>query len=162
EPVIATAARKLGIDQVQIRRVNAPAGKALFGPPAGPKATRQYVTSAFVRETLDKGAAMFRWDERKMQSGKRNGSLVRGVGVAVGYAGLIVIRRDGRLYIQSGIGNPGTGSVSDCHRVSAQLLDMPWEKVELTWGDTAKNLPWTCNSGGSQTTHAMTRAAHAA
>jgi hypothetical protein len=38
---------------------------------------------------------------------------------------------------------------------------MPWEKVTLTWGDTSKNLPWSCNSGGSQTTHAMTRAAHA-
>src|ERR1019366_6387145 len=34
--------------------------------------------------------------------------------------------------------------------------------VELTWGDTSKNLPWSCTSGGSQTTHAMTRAAHAA
>jgi CO/xanthine dehydrogenase Mo-binding subunit len=29
------------------------------------------------------------------------------------------------------------------------------------WGNTTKNLPWTCPSGGSQTTHAMTRAAHA-
>jgi CO/xanthine dehydrogenase Mo-binding subunit len=32
----------------------------------------------------------------------------------------------------------------------------------VVWGDTAKNLPWTCISAGSQTTHAMTRAAHAA
>ena len=39
---------------------------------------------------------------------------------------------------------------------------MPWEKVEVVWGDTSKNLPWSCNSGGSQTIHAMTRAAHAA
>ena len=73
EPVISKAARKLGIDQVAIRRINAPEGKALFGPPAGPKAVRQYVTSAFVKEALDKGAEMFRWDERKAQSGKRNG-----------------------------------------------------------------------------------------
>ena len=29
-------------------------------------------------------------------------------------------------------------------------------------GNTAKNLPWTCISAGSQTAHAMTRAAHAA
>ena len=170
EPVISKAARKLGIDQVAIRRINAPEGKARFGPPGGPKAIRQYTTSAFVKETLDKGAEMFRWDERKLQSGKRNGTKVRGVGVAVstysagsvGFDGLIVIKPDGRLYIQSGIGNHGTGSVSDCHRVSAEVLDVPWEKVELTWGDTAKNLPWTCNSGGSQTIHAMTRAAHAA
>ena len=170
EPVIAKAARKLGIDQVAIRRINAPVGKALFGPPAGPRAVRQYVTSAFVKEALDKGAALFKWDERKAQSGKRVGSKVRGVGVAVstysagsvGYDGLIVIKPDGRLYIQSGIGNHGTGSVSDCHRVSAELVGVPWEKVEVAWGNTAKNLPWTCNSGGSQTIHAMTRAAHAA
>jgi CO/xanthine dehydrogenase Mo-binding subunit len=32
----------------------------------------------------------------------------------------------------------------------------------VTSGDTSKNLPWTCPSGGSQTIHAMTRAAHAA
>jgi xanthine dehydrogenase molybdenum-binding subunit len=170
EPVLSTAARKLGIDQVAMRRINAPAGKALFGPPAGPKAVRQYTTSAFVKEALDKGAALFKWDERKQQSGKRNGSKVRGVGVAVstysagsvGFDGLFVIKPDGKLYVQSGIGNHGTGSVSDCHRVSAELLGMPWEKVVIASGDTSKNLPWTCPSGGSQTIHAMTRAAHAA
>jgi xanthine dehydrogenase molybdenum-binding subunit len=170
EPVISKAARKLGIDQVAIRRINAPAGKALFGPPGGPKQVRQYTTSAFVKEALDKGSELFKWEERKTRSGQRNGSKVRGVGVAVstysagstGYDGLIVIKPDGRLYIQSGIGNHGTESVSDCHRVSAEILGVPWDKVEVTWGDTAKNLPWTCNSGGSQTVHAMTRAAHAA
>jgi xanthine dehydrogenase molybdenum-binding subunit len=38
---------------------------------------------------------------------------------------------------------------------------VPWERCDVIWGSTAKNLPWTCPSGGSQTTHAMTRAAHA-
>ena len=32
EPILAKAARKLGIDQVAIRRINAPEGKAQFGP----------------------------------------------------------------------------------------------------------------------------------
>ena len=170
EPVISKAARQLGIDQVAIRRINAPSGKALFGPPGGPKQERQYVTSAFVKEALDKGSDLFKWEERKAQSGKRDGTKVRGVGVAVstysagstGYDGLFVIKPDGHLYIQSGIGNHGTESVSDCHRVSAEILGVPWDKVVVTWGDTSKNLPWTCNSGGSQTIHAMTRAAHAA
>jgi CO/xanthine dehydrogenase Mo-binding subunit len=35
---------------------------------------------------------------------------------------------------------------------------MPWDKVEVVWGNTGKHLPWTCLSVGSQTTHAMTRA----
>jgi CO/xanthine dehydrogenase Mo-binding subunit len=34
--------------------------------------------------------------------------------------------------------------------------------VEIAWGDTSKGLPYTCLSVGSQTTHAMTRANHAA
>jgi CO/xanthine dehydrogenase Mo-binding subunit len=45
--------------------------------------------------------------------------------------------------------------------VAAEVLDMPWEKVEVIWGDTGKHVPWTCLSVGSQTTHAMTRANHA-
>ena len=50
----------------------------------------------------------------------------------------------------------------DVHRVAAEMLGVPWEQCDVVWGNTAKNLPWTCVSGGSQTTHAMTRAAHAA
>jgi CO/xanthine dehydrogenase Mo-binding subunit len=73
-----------------------------------------------------------------------------------------VIRPDGRIAIQSGIGNLGTHSVIDVHRVVAEVLDVPWEKCDIVWGNTAKNLPWTCISGGSTTIHCMTRAAHAA
>jgi xanthine dehydrogenase molybdenum-binding subunit len=169
EPIIAKASRKLGVDQVAIHRINAPEGKAKFGP-ANPRGDRANVTSAFVKEALDRGAGLFRWDERKAQGGKRQGSKVRGYGVAtssfvagsVGYDGLFVIKPDGRMYIQSGIGNLGTESVIDCHRVSAEMVGVPWEKVDVTWGHTGKNLPWSCVSGGSQTTHAHTRAAHAA
>jgi CO/xanthine dehydrogenase Mo-binding subunit len=48
------------------------------------------------------------------------------------------------------------------HRVSAELIGVPWEKCDVTWGNTARNLPNTCGQGGSQTSHAMSRAAHAA
>src|SRR6266508_1050974 len=169
EPILAKAARKLNVDQVAIHRVNAPEGKAVFGRP-NPRGERPHATSAFVKEALDRGAEQFMWTERKVRGGKRQGSKVRGYGVAMssfvagstGYDGLFVITPDGRMHIQSGIGNLGTESMSDCHRVSAEMVGMPWEKVELTWGHTGKNLPWSCVSGGSQTTHAHTRAAHAA
>ena len=168
EPVITKAAKQLGIDQVVIRRLNSPEGKALFGP-AGPDGERRHVTSAFVKQGFDRGAALFRWDERKARAGQRQGSKVRGVGVAVGPHGagsvgfdsIMTIRPDGKLYVQSGVGNLGTHSVMDLARVAAEVLDMPWEKVEIVWGDTGKHLPWTCVSVGSQTTHAMTRANHA-
>ena len=167
EPILAKAARKLGVDQVALRRLNAPAGKAPFGPLVAGK--QAYATSAFVREALDRGAEQFKWNERKLHTGKRIGSKVRGVGVSIssysggttGFDGLFVIKPDGKVYIQSGVGNLGTESWTDVHRVVAELLGMPWEKCEIAWGNTGKNLPWTCPSGGSQTTHAMTRAAHA-
>ncbi|MGA2204822.1 MAG: molybdopterin cofactor-binding domain-containing protein [Terriglobales bacterium] len=65
------------------------------------------------------------------------------------------------MTFQSGIGNLGTESVIDVHRAGAEVLGVPWEKCDVVWGNTAKNLPFTCVSGGSQTTHAMTRAAYA-
>jgi len=169
EPLLAKAGRKLGIDQVALRRLNAPEGKAPVGP-ANARGQRPYATSSFLKQALDRGAELFKWNERQAQSGKRVGTKVRGVGVAVstfvagstGFDGLFIIKPDGQMYIQSGIGNLGTESVHDVHRVAAEMMSMPWEKCNISWGDTSKNLPWTCVSGGSQTTHAMTRAAHAA
>jgi xanthine dehydrogenase molybdenum-binding subunit len=167
EPIMAKAARQLSIDQVAIRRINAPVGKAPWGPPRDGK--QAHSTSAFLQEALDRGAEQFKWKERIARP-KHSGTKARGVGVSsscffggsVGFDGLFLIKPDGRIAIQSGIGNLGTESLIDVHRVVAEELGVPWEKCDLSWGNTAKNLPWTCVSGGSQTTHAMTRAAHAA
>jgi CO/xanthine dehydrogenase Mo-binding subunit len=130
---------------------------------------RQHATSAFLKEALDRGAAQFKWTERVARTPKRIGSKVRGVGVSlscyvggtIGFDGLLVIKPDGRIAVPSGIGNLGTESVIDVHRVVAEVLDVPWDRFDVSWGNSAKHLPWTCPSGGSQTTHAMTRAAHA-
>ena len=67
---------------------------------------------------------------------------MRGVGVAVstfvagstGFDGLFVIKPDGRMYVQSGVGNLGTESFSDVHRVAAEMMGVPWEKVDVNWG----------------------------
>jgi len=167
EPVIAKAARRLGVDQVAIRRINCPEGKAPFGPAVQGK--RQYATSAFIKEALDRGAEQFKWSDRVARTPKKIGAKVRGVGVSlscyvggtIGFDGLLVIKPDGRITFQSGIGNLGTESVIDVHRAGAEVLGVPWEKCDVVWGNTTKNLPFTCVSGGSQTTHAMTRAAYA-
>ena len=167
EPIIAKAGRKLGVDQVAIRRINCPEGKAQYGPPVQGKL--QHATSAFLKDALDRGAEQFQWQQRVARSPKRIGSKVRGVGVSlscyvggtIGFDGLLVITPDGRVRFQSGIGNLGTESVIDVHRAGAEVLGVPWEKCDVVWGDTSKHFPFTCVSGGSQTTHAMTRAAHA-
>src|SRR4029450_11843070 len=123
DPIVTKGAKQLGIDQVAIRRINAPQGKALYGPP-DPKGVRRHVTSAFVPQALDRGAELFKGEGRKARAGQRRGSKVRGIGVAVGphgagsigYDGLMTLQADGRLYVQCGIGNLGTHSVIDCAR----------------------------------------------
>ena len=65
--------KQLGLDQVAIRRINSPEGKALYGPPAA-NGQRRHVTGAFVKEALDRGAELFDWQTRVARSGQRRGS----------------------------------------------------------------------------------------
>ncbi len=165
EGVLTKAAKQLGIDQVAMRRVNAPEGKARYGP-LNAEGTQRYVTGAFVKDALDRGAELFDWSGRLARSGQRRGTKARGIGVAVGphgagtigFDGLMVLTPEGRLRVHSGVGNLGTHSVIDLARVAADVIAMPWDKVDVVWGDVSKGLPWSCMSVGSQTTHAMTRA----
>ena len=130
---------------------------------------RGHATSCFLKEALDRGAVQFNWKERVARQPKRIGSKVRGVGVSLscyvggstGFDGLLVITPQGRVQFQSGIGNLGTESVIDVHRAGAEALGVPWEVCDIVWGDASKHLPYTCASGGSTTTHTMTRASYA-
>lgn len=164
EPLMDKAAWALGLDRLAIRRLNAPGPDARMGPRGSS------FTSVHVREAIDLGAETFGWEEKIALSGRRNGSKVTGVGMGVspytagsrGYDGIVLIRPDGRLYVHQGVGNLGTHSVMDTTRAAADVLGYAWEDVDVVWGDTSRGLPWSCSQGGSQTTHAHTRANHAA
>ena len=167
-PMMDKAARQLGIDPVDMIRVNAPKGQQVFGRPR--QGVRGNVSGAFVHETLDKAVTQFDWEAMKARSGRRNGAKVTGIGVALssyaagasGLDGLLSIRPDGRVHIHQGIGNLGTESVFDTARAAMEALQTGWDRTEVIWGDTAKHLPWSCVQGGSSTTHAHSRANWAA
>ncbi len=162
-PVVDRAARELDVDRVDILYLNAPADQAYFHP--GPA----QLTSAYAKEAIQMGRELFNWDEKKLLSGRRNGSKVTGVGVAIspysagssGYDGLLVIRPDGKLTIHTGVGNLGTHSVFDTSMAAAEVLGVDWDEVEVVWGDSSLGLPWSSMQVGSQTTHAHTRANYA-
>ena len=159
EPLLDKAARELGIDQVDIRRINAPDNDSRYGANQGP------VTSAYMREALDIGAEQFDWEAKKAQSGQRRGSKVIGVGVgqafhsagSSGYDGLVRITSDGTLHIHTGVGNLGTFSYASTSRVAADVLGMRWENCEIHRGDSSKGLPWNLAQFGSNTSFTMTR-----
>ena len=168
DPLVNQAANELGIDQVEIRKLNAPESGAEYGAVTA-RGGRGRMTSCHLREALEIGAERFNWSERVQRSGQRRGSKVIGVGVgvgnfgagALGFDGLMTLQPDGRLYIQSGAGNLGTLSVYDTARVAPEVLGMPWEQCEVVWGRTDRHLPWMIIQGGSLTTQTASRANYA-
>ena len=164
EPMLDKAARELGMDRLAIRLLNAPGPDVQFGP------RDATLTSVHAREALDMGAEMFDWDAKVALSGRREGSKVTGVGIGLspytagsrGRDGMMLIRPDGKLYVHQGIGNLGTHSIADTARPAAEILGLNWDQVEIVWGDSSRGMPRSTVQAGSQTTHAHTRANHAA
>jgi len=164
EPVISKAARTLGIDQLEIRRINAADKTSKYGAPR-PDGNRGGFSSAYQKEALAKGAALFNWAEKKKLSGKKTGSKVIGVGIGQafheagfsGMDGLVRITPDGILHIHSGVGNLGTFSHSSTSRAAAEVLKCDWEHCVIERGDSRKGLPWNMAQGGSNTSNTMTR-----
>ncbi len=159
EPMIDKAARELGIDRFAIRRSNAPESSSKMGADQGP------VTSAFQKEALDKGAEMFKWEEKKKKSGQRVGTKVTGVGIGQGYHsagsngfdGIVRITPDGKLHVHTGVGNLGTYSHSGTARVAAEVLNYAWDNVIIERGDSRRGLPWNSNQAGSLTASTQSR-----
>lgn len=159
EPLLDKAARDLKIDRLQIRRINSPNLQTKVGE------DRRTITSAFLSEALVKGAARFKWDERKARSGQRKGSKVTGVGIGQayhpagfnGFDGLVRITPDGKLHIHTGVGNLGTFSHSGTARIAAEVLKCDWENCIVERGDTRKHLPWNIGQFGSNTSFTMAR-----
>jgi len=164
EPILDQAARRLGIDRLAIRMLNAPGPDVGFGP------RNTSLTSVYAREALEMGAEMFDWAGKQELSGRRDGTRVTGLGIGLspytagsrGRDGLMLIRPDGKLYVHQGIGNLGTHSIADTARPAAEVLGLSWDDVVIVWGDSSKGMPRSTVQAGSQTTHAHTRANHAA
>jgi xanthine dehydrogenase molybdenum-binding subunit len=159
EPLIDKAAKQLGLDRVAIRRINAPDNSAKIGSMQGG------VTSAYLKDALDRGAVLFNWTERQARSGERTGSKVRAVGVGTayhsaggnGFDGLVRITPDGKIHIHTGVGNLGTYSHTVTSRVAAEILKANWDNCTVVRGDSSKHLPWNLGQFGSNTSFTMTR-----
>jgi CO/xanthine dehydrogenase Mo-binding subunit len=159
EPLIDKAARQLGLDPLEIRRVNKPGRNATVGGAKVP------VTSCYLGEALEQAAAAFDWEGKKALRGQRNGNKVTGIGIGqafhpagfAGFDGLVRIMPDGKLHIHTGIGNLGTYSHTGTSRIAAEVLKYGWENCVVERGDTRKNLPWNIGQFGSNTSFTMAR-----
>ncbi len=158
-PILDKAAEELGIDRLEIRKLNA----AENGDVGGPRRTP--LTSAYMPEALEMGAAQFGWEERKGRARQKNGSKVRGLGIGQGYHnagrsgmdGIVRLMPDGRLAVHSGVGNLGTYSFASTSRAAAEVLQMPWERVDVIAGRSDRHLPMTSPQDGSNSIFTNTR-----
>jgi xanthine dehydrogenase molybdenum-binding subunit len=165
DPYLDRAAKALGIDRLDIRRINAPdrdSGKV--------NGDRQAMSSAFLKEALDQGAALFKWDERSKRNGQRKGSKITAIGVGQayhncgynGYDGLVRITPDGKLHVHTGVGNLGTYSYASTSRTAAEVLNCRWENTIIERGDSRRGLPWNLTQDSSNTSFTMARTNYAA
>lgn len=164
EPLMDKAARRLGLDRLAIREINAPDSDARYSGDQGG------VTSSYMREALAMGAAKFDWAAKQKLSGNARGPKVIGVGVgqayhsggSSGFDGLVRITPDGKLHIHSGVGNLGTYSYAATSRVAAEVLGCDWDDCIIERGDSRRHLPWTFGQFGSNTSFTMSRANYVA
>jgi len=158
-PILDKAAKELGIDRLAIRQLNTPTNGDVGGP------QRQPLTSAYMPEALAQGAAMFDYEGKKARAGQRNGSKVTGIGIGQGYHnagrsgmdGIVRLMPDGRLAVHNGVGNLGTYSYASTSRAAAEVLQMPWERVDVIGSRTDNHLPQTSPQDGSNSIFTNTR-----
>jgi len=158
-PILDKAAEELGIDRLEIRKLNTPQTGDVGG------INRQPFTSAYMPEALEQAATAFNWEERITRSRQRNGSKVTGIGIGQGYHnagrsgmdGIIMMRPDGRLRVHNGVGNLGTYSYASTSRAAAEVLKMPWDRCDVITGRTDNHLPITSPQDGSNSIFTNTR-----
>lgn len=163
EPLMDKAARELNIDRLKIRDINAPDSSSTLTD------KKQEVSSAYMKEALNIASEKFNWSREKLESGKRNGSKVIGIGIgqafhpggATGFDGLVRITADGKVHIHTGIGNLGTYSYAGTSRIVAEVLKCSWENCVIQRGRSTNHLPWNLGQFGSNTSYTMSASNYA-
>jgi CO/xanthine dehydrogenase Mo-binding subunit/CO/xanthine dehydrogenase FAD-binding subunit len=132
------AAEKLGIDVVDLLRMNAI-------EPGDVSPHNHRITSCELRQCIDKAAELIRWKEKRKERGPNRGlgfgcslhvSGRRSFGDWDGSAAIVRINEDGRATIITGEGEIGQGNLTVLRQIAAEELGLPYEHVDITRPDT--------------------------
>ncbi len=146
ECAIDELAEKLGLDPIELRRINDPAQDPEKGVP---------FSSRQLTRALDEGAKRFGWGDRRPAGTRRDGDWLIGMGVASAVRGNMLmessakveIHPDGSATVASAMTDIGTGSYTILAQIASEILGIPVENITLSLGDT--NDPPAAGSGGS-------------
>jgi xanthine dehydrogenase YagR molybdenum-binding subunit len=161
EQAMDELANALGIDPLELRRINHADGDQVSGLP---------YSSKQLLACYDRAAELAGWANREELKVPRGDGLLRGMGCATqiwwgggGPPSHATIRLDsqGHAAVVTGIQEIGTGSLTAAQLVAAEELGLPIEHVRVIGGDTAPNV-YGPVAGGSQTTPSVMPAVRSA
>ncbi len=141
---------ELGMDPVELRRVNDTKTEPIKGLP---------YTSRSLMQCYDAAAAAFGWDRRSAKPGSmRAGDWIIGWGCATAVypsyiapaAARVTLTPQGAARVQTAAHDLGTGAYTVIGQAAADRLGLPLERIDVELGDT--ELPPAPVAGGSNTT----------
>ncbi len=158
ECLLENAARKLGIDSVTIRKLNA----------CRPGDMNRFSSTPFytcgLNECLDKGKDLIQWDKKRKQTATGNtGNIRRGLGVACfSYAAGIypyavetgaarlMLNPDGAVHVQVGATEIGQGSDTAFAQMVAEVTGIPFENIHVVSTQDTASSPFDLGSFASR------------
>jgi aldehyde oxidoreductase len=155
ESLIDMVADKLGIDPLEMRRMNA----MKVGQP---RSTGAVVEQMEFVELCDAIKPLYEKANKKAaELNKKGGKIKRGVGIACHSFGIaepgdqaansIEINPDDTITIYAAIADPGEGNDSMLSQLAAHVLDIPLERIRLYTRDTDKTVAAGPSAGSRQT-----------
>ena len=149
ESAVDELADKLGMDPIELRRVNDTPNDPQTGTPFSQRK---------MMECFDMAADRFGWADRQKPGERMEGHWKVGMGCAaatyhashLNNTVKLRLNDDGTVLVTCGTHEMGTGTTTAQAAVAASILGLPFERVKFELGDT--NMPFGHVSGGSMTT----------
>jgi xanthine dehydrogenase molybdenum-binding subunit len=159
ETVMDEAAYVLGLDPVELRRVNHFTKGDPIASPRNVKVNAQ-ISSSGLKECLDEGVAGSRWDKQWSSPEKKEGRIREGLGMALSIHGagdglssnaIVKVLDDATILFECGIADIGQGQHTVQCQIVAEVMGVPYENVRIICDDT-DSTPYATRAGGSQGT----------
>ncbi|MBI2819185.1 MAG: xanthine dehydrogenase family protein molybdopterin-binding subunit, partial [Acidobacteria bacterium] len=117
------------------------------------------LSSNGLRDCLQRGAEAIGWADKRRQYASQNGSVRRGVGMAIGTwssrigpsSAVLKVFPDGSVKLFVGVTDIGTGAKTTMSLIAAEALGVPLEAISVVSGDTDL-APYSVGESGSRTT----------
>ena len=169
ECLLDDAARKLGMDPVELRLKNAARAGEIMAK------TGDSEHSVGIIECLEKGRAAIGWQEKKKRYAGQSGPVRRGLGVAAFSYGTgtypacveiascrLILNQDGSVHMQAGATEIGQGADTALAQMAAQTLGMDYGAIHVVSEQDTDVTPFDPGAYASRQTYVAAPAVHQA